>query len=82
MVFLWFGLLARAPLNQLNVFSFLTPALGLLIGYLFFDERLQLVQILGIIVIIFGIALMHTSDAVLDPTHKAGLSSPIKPLGS
>ena len=82
MVFLWFGVLARAPLNQLNVFSFLTPALGLLIGYLFFDERLQLVQILGIIVIIFGIALMHTSDAVLDPTHKAGLSSPIKPLGS
>ena len=70
MVFLWFGLLARAPLNQLNVFSFLTPAFGLLIGYLFFEERLQLVQILGIIVIISGIALMHASDAVLNPNDK------------
>lgn len=31
--FLWFGLLARALLNQLNVFSFLTPVFGLMIGY-------------------------------------------------
>ena len=52
MIFLWFGLLARAPLNKLNVFSFLTPVFGLLIGFLFFGERLQLVQVLGILVVI------------------------------
>lgn len=59
MIFIWFGLLARAPLNQLNVFSFLTPVFGLLIGFLFFEERLQLVQALGILVVLCGIALMQ-----------------------
>ena len=66
MIFLWFGLLARAPLNQLNVFSFLTPVFGLLIGFLFFDERLQLAQALGILVVTFGIALMQGRNAVID----------------
>jgi drug/metabolite transporter (DMT)-like permease len=48
----------------LNVFSFLTPALGLLIGFIFFEERLQPVQILGIIVVIVGIAMMQGRGAV------------------
>jgi len=64
MMYLWFALLARAPLNRLNVFSFLTPALGLLIGFMFFEERLQPVQILGIIVVIVGIAIMQGRGAV------------------
>ncbi len=64
MIFLWFGLLARAPLNQLNIFSFLTPVFGLLIGFLFFDERLQFVQALGILIILYGIALMQGGGAV------------------
>ncbi|MAN53130.1 MULTISPECIES: DMT family transporter [Gammaproteobacteria] len=64
MMYLWFALLARAPLNRLNVFSFLTPALGLLIGFIFFEERLQPVQILGIIVVIVGIAMMQGRGAV------------------
>ncbi|MEX2131580.1 MAG: DMT family transporter [Pseudohongiellaceae bacterium] len=64
MIFIWFGLLARSPLNQLNVFSFLTPVFGLLIGFLFFAERLQLVQWLGIPVVLCGIALMQGRDAV------------------
>lgn len=71
MIFIWFGLLARAPLNQLNVFSFLTPAFGLLIGFLFFEERLQLVQVLGILVVICGIALMQGKHAVVEPANKA-----------
>jgi|TARA_R110001592_G_scaffold177818_1_gene418276 drug/metabolite transporter (DMT)-like permease len=70
MIFLWFGLLARAPLNQLNVFSFLTPVFGLLIGYLFFEERLQLVQALGILVVLCGIALMQARNAVLEPGNE------------
>lgn len=64
MIFIWFRLLSRAPLNKLNVFSFLTPCFGLLIGFLFFEERLQLVQILGILVVLYGIALMQGRGAV------------------
>lgn len=71
MVYLWFALLARAPLNRLNVFSFLTPVLGLLIGVMFFEERLQPVQILGIIVIIIGIAMMQGRSAVVAPDESA-----------
>lgn len=37
---LWFSLLRYAMLNQLNVFTFLTPIFGLAMGALFFDERL------------------------------------------
>jgi drug/metabolite transporter (DMT)-like permease len=75
MIFLWFSLLALAPLNKLNVFSFLTPIFGLLIGFLFFGERLQLlVQVLGILVVLVGIALMQEKDAVQNgiEEHKAG----------
>lgn len=71
MIFIWFGLLARAPLNQLNVFSFLTPVFGLLIGFLFFEERLQLVQALGILVVLCGIALMQGRGAVQDAVEEA-----------
>lgn len=71
MIFIWFGLLARAPLNQLNVFSFLTPVFGLLIGFLFFEERLQLVQALGILIVLCGIALMQGRGAVQDPVEEA-----------
>jgi len=67
MIVIWFGLLARSPLNQLNVFSFLTPVFGLLIGFLFFSETLQLIQILGILVVLYGIALMQSKDASTTP---------------
>lgn len=45
--FLWYRLLQRVPLTQLNVFTFLTPIFGLLIGFLFFSERLTLYEIGG-----------------------------------
>ena len=72
MIFLWFGLLARAPLNQLNIFSFLTPVFGLLIGFLFFSERLQLIQALGILIVVCGIALMQGSRAIQVSVAEAG----------
>jgi drug/metabolite transporter (DMT)-like permease len=71
MVFIWFGLLAQSTLTQLNVFSFLTPVIGLLIGFLFFDERLQSAQILGILVVVIGIALMQGRNALVAPSNKA-----------
>ncbi|WP_353254009.1 DMT family transporter [Salinisphaera sp. PC39] len=60
MTALWYYLLARAPLNRLNTFTFLTPVFGLLLGGLFFEERLNLVQVLGIVVTILGIQLVAT----------------------
>lgn len=59
MVLLWYALLQRYPLNRLNIFSFLTPAFGLLIGKTFFEEALSLLQLAGIAVILLGIAVMQ-----------------------
>lgn len=60
MTALWYYLLARASLNRLNTFTFLTPIFGLLLGGLFFDERLNLIQGIGVIVTVVGIQLVAT----------------------
>lgn len=52
---LWFALLARARLNQLNVFTFLTPVFGLLIGWWFFDEQIGPLAAAGIALSLAGI---------------------------
>ncbi|MFQ6004466.1 MAG: DMT family transporter [Woeseia sp.] len=52
---LWFSLLRRSSLNQLNVFTFLTPIFGLVMGALFFAERLHGVELAGIAVSLLGI---------------------------
>jgi drug/metabolite transporter (DMT)-like permease len=45
---LWFSLLARTELTRLNSFTFLTPVLALLIGVLFFSERMPPLELGGI----------------------------------
>lgn len=65
MVVLWYELLARAPLNKLNPFTFLTPVFGLLIGALFFDETFSAVEITGIAITILGLVVI-----VLVPNQK------------
>ncbi len=62
MVVLWYWLLAKMPLGRLNVFSFLTPAFGLAIGYLYFGERLDTGQAAGIAVILLGIVILQFED--------------------
>lgn len=52
---LWFALLRRSELNRLNTFTFLTPAFALIIGAVFFNERLGLVEVGGIILILLGL---------------------------
>lgn len=52
---LWFSLLRRGELNRLNTFTFLTPAFALLIGAVFFGERLGLVEVGGIILTLIGV---------------------------
>lgn len=51
---LWFALLKRAPLNRLNVFSFLVPIFGLGLARVFFDERLSPLQIAGVAFVLIG----------------------------
>lgn len=63
MTALWYYLLARAPLNRLNTFTFLTPVFGLLLGGLFFGERFGSIQVFGILVTILGIQLVATKSA-------------------
>ncbi len=56
---LWFWLLQYNELNRLNVFSFLTPAFGLLMGVAFFGESIGLPESIGIGLIIIGILLAN-----------------------
>lgn len=52
---LWFALLQRASLSQLNVFTFLTPIFGLVMGVAFFAERIHGVELAGIGLSLLGI---------------------------
>ncbi|MEQ9363582.1 MAG: DMT family transporter, partial [Leptospirales bacterium] len=52
---LWLGLLARHPLNRVNLFSYLAPIFAMIIGVAFFAERPGPWEIVGIAFIIFGI---------------------------
>ncbi len=55
---LWFSVLAKAPLNRANAFSFLVPIFGLTIGALFYGETLAWLQIVGIALVLLGVGLV------------------------
>jgi drug/metabolite transporter (DMT)-like permease len=63
MTALWYYLLARAPLNRLNTFTFLTPVFGLMLGGLFFGEQFGSIQAIGIPVTILGIQLVASKSS-------------------
>lgn len=52
---LWFSLLHRSELNRLNTFTFLTPVFALIMGAVFFGERLGLVEVGGIVLTLAGL---------------------------
>ncbi|NOG65469.1 MAG: DMT family transporter [Chloroflexi bacterium] len=52
---LWVGLLCQGDLNRLNAFTFLTPIFALLIGTLFFNEKLAILEITGAILSLVSI---------------------------
>jgi drug/metabolite transporter (DMT)-like permease len=56
---LWFALLSHAPLNELNVFTFLTPVFGLVLGALFFGEHMHGVAVPGVVLSLGGIYLVN-----------------------
>lgn len=65
MVVLWYSLLARAPLTRLNGFTFLTPAFGLAIGATVMGERIGIVEMIGIAIMLVGIALLFSTGKVM-----------------
>lgn len=63
---LWFEALERVELNQANAFTFLVPIFGLMIGAAFFNERLEAVQIAGVVLVLTGILLaQHDTGSTL-----------------
>ncbi|MEQ9363279.1 MAG: DMT family transporter [Leptospirales bacterium] len=52
---LWLQLLARNPLNRVNLFSYLAPIFAMMIGVAFFAERPGPLEIVGIVLIFIGI---------------------------
>ncbi len=56
---LWFDVLERVDLNRANAFTFLVPIFGLMIGATFFGERLEVVQIVGVNLVLTGILLVQ-----------------------
>ncbi len=51
--------LERVELNQANAFTFLVPIFGLIIGAAFFSERLEAVQIAGVVLVLAGVFLVQ-----------------------
>lgn len=60
---MWFWLLQKRPLHIMNSYSFLTPIIGLALGYMFYSESLTLTQIVGVIAVIFGVWLVNGKNS-------------------
>jgi len=56
---LWFWLLGKFPLYQVNSYTFLTPILGLGIGYHYFSETLSPAKLFGATIVLVGIWLVN-----------------------
>ena len=61
-VAIWIYLLKSVSVTRLNVFTFVTPAFGLSIGLVFFNETISLMDVLGIAVIFCGLYFIVRSD--------------------
>jgi drug/metabolite transporter (DMT)-like permease len=51
----WLDLLRRIDLNVLNAYTFLTPVFALIIGILFYSERLLLIEWFGVAIIVLSV---------------------------
>lgn len=69
---LWFALLRRASLSQLNVFTFLTPIFGLIMGVAFFAEQLNALELAGIGLSLLGIYAVSRPAKVAACVQAAG----------
>lgn len=73
---LWFSLLRQASLSQLNVFTFLTPIFGLVMGSVFYAEQVHILAYVGIGLSLMGIywvsrpATAQTAPAPVEARHR------------
>lgn len=58
---LWCQILTQTELTQANIYSFLIPIFGLLMGILFYQEQFGWFSVLGITMTIIGIILVNSS---------------------
>ena len=72
MVVLWYALLASAPLNSLNSFTFLTPVFGLAIGMLLFGETFTSLEMIGIGITIVGLVIVVKAPGKTDGGSAVG----------
>jgi len=56
---LWCKVLETTELYRANVFTYLVPALGLLMGVLFYDERIGITMIFGVLLTLVSISLVN-----------------------
>lgn len=59
---LWFELLKRGPLNQLNVFTFFTPVFGLTMGVVYFAETITAVTVMGTVLCLAGVLWLNLAS--------------------
>ncbi|MNI95371.1 EamA-like transporter family protein [compost metagenome] len=55
---LWFALLRRTDASSASAWFFLTPPLGLIVGWAVLGEPLALADFLGIVPVVIGIVLV------------------------
>lgn len=58
---LWFNVLATIELNYANVYTFLVPVFGVLMGAIFYQETFGAYAIIGILLAILGVILVNVS---------------------
>ena len=65
---IWFVLLERFPAPTVSTWAFLTPVVALVAAVLIFNERLDLLQLLGVVAVLAGaFVVARTEASELDP---------------
>jgi drug/metabolite transporter (DMT)-like permease len=75
---LWFQVLEKVELSYANSYSFLVPVFGIVMGILFYDEKIGLLTGIGISIIIIGLVLVNSADLLkylIPKKHKMKLKS-------
>ena len=76
---LWFALLRRTDASSASAWFFLTPPLGLIVGWAVLGEPLALADFLGIVPVIIGIVLVTRAPRIepaTAPSPHTNLSAP------
>ena len=78
---LWFLVLEKVELSFANSYNFLVPVFGIIMGILFYDEKIGLLTGIGIAIIIVGLLLVNSASSFkysIFQNHMIKLISKIK----